>query len=220
MKNLLIKYLSYLKHLILPTVKIEPYFSVDLETTGLPEESCSIIMLSLVFNDGRGMPPREMPNITFFVDNEGEMIWGDYAKKLNKWIMDEIELHKTDPTAHVSYPILSLNAGRIVFKEFVKECLQNHADVTGDAYKKVSLAGKNAAVFDIPLLKTFGFDLGRFNHRVIDPGSMFYNDFGRVPSLNEIKEKYPEAFDKVGVSHDAYDDAIDVIMAGRAAKKL
>lgn len=205
--------------------KYQPYFSIDLETTGLPHEGCSILQLAVIFNDGKGGNVYEMPYLNVIIDNGGDiekMNWNDYARKLNQWIVDEIQDRRDESVT--CYPVVNLEEAQKLFKNFVEMNVQEHnieREHEGlEPIRRFSVAGKNAAGFDIPLLNTWNFHMKNFMHRVVDPGPMFFHVFGFIPSLDDIKKKYPKRFDRSVVSHDAYEDAIDVILAERIAKDL
>ena len=78
----------------------------------------------------------------------------------------------------------------------------------------VTVAGKNAASFDIPFLKEqYGRDYGlKFRHRVLDPTSMYVQpDDDAPPSLNTCLGSRPDRRSRI-----ALDDAIDVVNVIRA----
>ena len=82
-------------------------------------------------------------------------------------------------------------------------------------FGKLSVAGKNVAGFDLPILKMNGFDTSQFNHRCIDPGSLYFTEFGYVPNLGQINE----LTGRHAVMHDALVDAMDVVVAIRHKMK-
>ena len=53
----------------------EPYVSIDLETTGLPEDNCHILQLAAIFNDGTGKSLISMPYIKLTIDNQCPLNW-------------------------------------------------------------------------------------------------------------------------------------------------
>jgi hypothetical protein len=199
-----------------------PYVSVDLETTGLPEEEAQILQISLVVEGCRNVPVNSLSHATFFIDNGAILTGNHYALSLNKWILDEILKHRQKkPTMH---PVLTISEAQEMFKNSVKGVLDSinieRKEKKLKSLTRLQMAGKNVAGFDIPMLKGNGFDVSLFTHRVIDPGPMFFHIFGYVPSLDEIKQKYSDRFDVAGVTHDAYQDALDVVTSIRIAKEI
>ncbi len=74
-------------------------------------------------------------------------------------------------------------------------------------------AGKNFAAFDLPFLKCLPHwrDHIRISQQILDP-AVFYLNFKedeRMPSLEECKKR--AGFEDTTVTHDALDDALDVI---------
>ena len=76
--------------------------------------------------------------------------------------------------------------------------------------RRVTVAGKNAGFFDLPIMQQNGFTF-EFKHRIIDVGSMYMTDFGYIPSLDEINKLN----NRNVVSHNALDDCWDVVFAIR-----
>lgn len=81
----------------------------------------------------------------------------------------------------------------------------------------IYVAGKNFASFDKPFLSKLPQfdDLIKIHHRMIDPGSMFVNmkEDDNIPSLSECKKR--AGLKNINVSHNALEDAWDVIQVLR-----
>lgn len=83
------------------------------------------------------------------------------------------------------------------------------------------LQEKNVAGFDMPFLNTLPAwkTTTKFHHRVIDPGMLYFNPLtdSVPPDLKECKKRagLPEL-----VTHEALDDAWDVIQLVRAKSPL
>lgn len=168
-----------------------PYLAIDLETTGLVPEAHQILQVGAVWDDGGKL--EELKKINFLIQRE-DYSGQAYALQMNAGILKQIATGATE------LPILDRVQAIQFINEFVNKCVGNDKD-------KIFVAGKNAAGFDIPFMKWAGFCVDRFKHRVIDPGSMYYSDFGYPPSLGEIN-------DKLGldaVTHDALDDALNIV---------
>jgi len=99
---------------------------------------------------------------------------------------------------------------------------------------QAQVAGKNPADFDLKIIKSFferkiicltersieddGKESGKdpelfsyFHRRTLDPGCMYAKNFGESPSLDQINS----LLGRKCVSHDAVEDAVDVIQAIR-----
>lgn len=163
------------------------FLSIDVETTGLAIPESQILQVAAVgYEDGK-------PELTFqVVVSPHQRISGEaFALQLNQKLLQQIAKGDCSPQSKAIAE----------FSMFVSQFRG------GD--KKVTVAGKNAAGFDIPMLRANGFDVSQFNHRVIDPGSLWLPDFGYVPTLSEINAR----LGRPAVSHDALDDARDVVAA-------
>lgn len=181
-----------------------PYLSVDIETSGLPDENPEILQLAATFDDLRS----DFDSLLRFncIIDPGPILTGNlYALSLNNWILKEILKHRQGK--YTKIPVLSLEQAISDFTWFVDRC-KRYAGLK--AKTRLTLAGKNAAGFDVPILKENGFDElinKNFTHRVLDPGSLYLPQFGKVPNLDEISE-----FCGLGkVTHDAQDDADRVV---------
>jgi oligoribonuclease (3'-5' exoribonuclease) len=168
------------------------YLSIDLETTGLDIKSCQILQVAAVVEDTElpHRPIEELPFFCCFIDYD-EYKGQPFALQMNSWIFKI--LAGIEKTPHEIY---RLEDARGKFEEFVT----THSPST-----RAVVAGKNAAGFDVPFLREFGFDAARgFHHRVIDVGSVFI----------DFSKKVPPALDDVlgeKVTHDALGDARAVI---------
>lgn len=168
------------------------FLALDIETTGLDLEKSEILQVAAIYVEP-GKPDREF-NV--------------YIKK---------------PVCYYAeLPAIRLNAKTF---EKIHECGVSHVeaetrfnkfiDSISDTDPKITVAGKNAATFDIPLLKHWGFNVHQFSHRVLDVGSLYASDFGKIPNLSQINE----SLGRQPVSHDALDDCRDVVAAIRAKLK-
>jgi hypothetical protein len=176
---------------------MKPYLSIDVETTGINVDKVQILQLAAIWDDGR--PLNELATFNCLVDN-GYITYGEhYALQMNHSILERIANKPVYKAAsEEGIPILTLEEAKFKFRTFVMSCNNN---------KALFVAGKNAAGFDIPILKNNRFQTSLFKHRVIDPGSLYLPDFGHPPSLPEINQLLGLA----DVSHDALDDCFNVI---------
>lgn len=167
---------------------MKPYLAVDIETTGLDLNRSQVLQLAAIYVDGQ-----QTKEFNILVDN-GPLVGEAYALKLNGWILGELVAKTSNFTRQ------SKAAAIESFQAFL-------ADVAPSG--RLTIAGKNVAGFDVPILRAQGFDVSRFSHRVIDVGSLYYPDFGYVPSLDEVNKK----LGREAVVHDALADCQDVVTA-------
>jgi len=175
------------------------YIALDLETTCLePKKPENILMASMIYEDTALNPlpdVKELPHFTCFIKHE-KYCGSAYALSLNSWILDFIA--KNDEN---QYPILTLEQ----FEERACDFVDYYFD------KKAVIAGKNVMGFDFQFLPSKLNN--KFSHRTIDTGSVFL-DWSKVypPSSEELKNILGIPGE---VSHDAYDDNVDTILALR-----
>lgn len=189
---------------------MQGYLSLDLETTGLDPKACQILQISAIWDD-LGTPVNELKHFTVIVDNGDNISGNPYALSLNAWILNEIS--KARKNEETLYEVIR---AREVSKRFTQFLFDLE-----EAYnlRKLYVAGKNAAGFDIPFLKEHFSDVtAYFKHRVLDPGSMYAWLDGETPVPDQSAINRYLGFE--GVTHDAYDDALDVIKAIRIAKGI
>ena len=181
------------------------YISVDIETTGLNPKTCDMLEIGAYVEDTANPLPRaELPYWHRYIwkDNyRGE----PYALAMNAHIFKKILDLKKEGSALVIFPEFAA----VMFNEFVYNNFKG---------SKPAVAGKNVAGFDLPFIQEnilnwkAGFS---FHHRVIDPGMMYFNPQTDMvpPDLKECKKR--AGLSEV-VSHEALDDAWDVIQLVRA----
>lgn len=170
-----------------------PYLSLDIETTGLDTHRIHVLQLAAVYDNGKALEDLPTFNqvIRWPVITYGE----EYAMNLNRKLVAQ---------AFRKENVFSLEEVQQDFDDFLQE-VQPHGRITA--------AGKNAGGFDMPTLRNpvNGFVLSRINHRILDPGSMFTEEFDHIPHLGELNE----LLGRKEVSHDALDDCWDVVHAIR-----
>jgi hypothetical protein len=183
-------------------MKPVPYLSVDIETTGLDKQKSNILQLAAVWDDGG--PLEQLKTFDVLIDN-GPITYGEpYALALNAWIFEILGGMKPCPPEH---KVLPIQKAREQFLEFVYSILGEN--------KFIYVAGKNAARFDLPILENNHFSTVFFSHVVIDPGLMYFEQFGFPPGMNKINS-YLGAKQ---VSHKALEDCFDVVRAVRSKFK-
>ena len=170
-----------------------PYLALDVETTGLDRQRSHVLQLAAIYDNGKPLEELQTFNevLSWPLLRHAE----EYAMHLNRHLLEQ---------AFRKENVLVPEEARSRFAEFL-----NRVQPSG----RITAAGKNLAGFDIPILTnaTNYFDFSRVNRRVLDPGSMFTEEFRHIPSLDELNKFLGRA----SVSHDALDDCWDVVHAVR-----
>lgn len=179
------------------------YISLDLETSSLERDPNHILQVAMVLEDTTlSTPIEELPYWTCFVKHK-EIVGQPYALAMNAWILDYVSGRKPDSPHQI------LAAGD--WEKYACIWLNEH-NQTG---KAITVAGKNVGTFDLQFLSDSM--RGMFKHRVLDPGSMFWTPTdAQVPGFEECLRRAD--INKI-VSHDALEDARDVIRLIRAASR-
>lgn len=195
---------------------MRPYVSIDIETTGVDTARAQILEIAAVIDDGR-TPIEQLPRYEAIIAHKEFMYATPYAMNLNNGLIQRILKGEGISQEEAL-------KGFVMFLNEASSCANRWDEDHGKKpTSRVSLAGKNAAVFDIPIIDeqtsmVSGYLNEMFrackNHRVIDAGNMFFKYFGYIPTLEEIK-KFMK--DESPVTHRALDDALDVVKAVRFA---
>lgn len=181
------------------------YASLDIETTGLDPLENNVLEVGVIIEDTNNKLPREeCPTYHKYLNYP--IYKGDpYALYLNAHIFKKIlELRKSDPNNEL------IGHGDLYFS--LNDFLKNHF---GEG--RILIAGKNVSGFDIPFIETlrlinpFPNPRIKFLHRTIDPAMLFTNfSLDTVPpDLATCKQR--AEFQNTVVTHNALDDAWDVI---------
>ena len=170
-----------------------PYLSLDVETTGVNVQKVHVLQLSAVYDNGDSI--EALPTFDAVIAWPTIAYSEPYAMNLNRHLLERAALKDN---------VVSLSAAKEEFSMWL-------AQVQPDG--KITVAGKNAAGFDLPILTNSvnGFFFRRFLRRVLDPGSMFTEYFDHIPTLDEINKLVGGE----AVTHDALKDAFDVVRAVR-----
>jgi len=204
------------------------YVSIDIETTGINREKCQVLSIGAVIEDTNNpLPIEELPIFhaaiigregffgepTALIMNAGLIsIIDSYQKAKNQDEKDDLmqksgmQFLKEDEIVIALYNWLAKNG----MVEGVTEFTYTRAMPTKKVY--LNVAGKNFATFD----KVFLEQLPRWKqlidcrNRILDPAILFVdwvNDEA-LPGLGKCKER---ANVEGIVTHDALEDAIDVV---------
>jgi oligoribonuclease (3'-5' exoribonuclease) len=167
--------------------------SLDIETTGLDRQKSHVLQLAAVYDNGRKL--EDLPTFNRVIKWPVITYGEEYAMHLNRGLLLR---------AFENRDIVSVSQAREEFNSWLDTVQPNG---------KLTAAGKNVQGFDLPILRNpvNQFALKRFLHRVLDPGSLFTEDFNHVPNQDEINV----LTGRKEVSHDALDDCWDVVHAIR-----
>jgi DNA polymerase III epsilon subunit-like protein len=187
------------------------YFSIDIETTGLSIENCQIIEFAAVFDDLKNPKPvNKLPKFHRLIKT-GRVIQGEpFALAMHSEKLYAIA--NNDPKFEYCYE------GELQkqFATFIEEC----GIKRGTKRIVINVAGKNFGSFDLQFLNKIGFGSDVvIKHRILDPSILFLtSDDDMLPNLDDCKVR---AKIKNKVSHNALEDAIDVIeVLRKGLKKL
>ena len=197
---------------------MRPYISVDLETTGVDLEKSEILEIGAVYDDGVSAI-ESLEKLEFIIQLDVITHAEPYAVNMNARLFKAMARKEGTSLA------IAFNAITDLFCKGATAAAEWDMANKFNPRNKIYIAGKNAASFDIPILKSFLkrreypntkvlFD--SIHYQVLDVGSMYYAEFGgRIPSLSEISARAGRA----EVTHKALDDAMDVVYATRAKMK-
>ena len=224
------------------------YISIDIETTGLDSEFNQILSIGAVIEDTLNqLPFEDLPKFHAVIKRES--VYGSiFALNLNKDLIQAMKDYSEAKTDELKQEIEESFGAKFYHEDEVVEALYQFCYrnglvdldpsflykqmkvVDGIAYPilgsnmvktYLNCAGKNFAGFD----KKFLEKLPRWKQvfsirsRVLDPGILFVdwiNDES-VPSLDECKKR--AGIDGV-VTHNAVEDAMDVVMLLRTCYEL
>lgn len=180
------------------------YVSIDTETTGLNPENCQILSFGAIIEDTNNILPfGKIPK--FYKVFNLKFIQGEpFALNMNAGLIKEIKKGESEDLIE---PI-----------DFVDEFCSFLADNglwDWDSSKqlKLKIAGKNYSTFDKLFIEKIPNFKGNIetHQRVLDPSTLFTNfkSDDWLPNLSQCKERAD--MDVLEVTHNALEDAWDVI---------
>lgn len=194
------------------------YCSIDLETTGLNPKTSDIIEFGAVLDDLENPSPLEkLPKFHCYVipslRSKGltYYIGEPYALSMHATIFRRI----ADRAEGYNY--YGVNSIMTNFREFL---LKNGYKMDSKGRLIINIAGKNAAMFDVPFLKAHirNWEGVEFSHRVLDPAILFLNiKDNRLPDGETCKKR---AGLEGLVAHTAIEDAIMVVQLLRKGLRI
>jgi oligoribonuclease (3'-5' exoribonuclease) len=210
-------------------MKLRPYLSLDLETTGLNTEKSHILQVGWIIDDG--VTPRDqLKKGVFYIENPVITHGEAYAIGMNAWIFQDL-MKSPDQR---KYPTANLFDGLSSLMNAIAETafLAEKFDIANGhkPLRKAQVAGKNVGHFDWPIILSnlnkaqSAHQITHYNywddvksklefvdHRFIDVGAMYFEQFGKNPGFNAINK----LIGYKDITHDALDDAMNVVVAIR-----
>jgi hypothetical protein len=195
------------------------YVSIDIETTGLDPQRCQVLQIGAVIEDTNYVVPLDtLPTFNCIVEHP-EYTGQPMALSMNANILKILSgLEGLEKDSRVDYRkqhnIIPVG---MVAQSFAFWLLANgfYSSATGGV--KINAAGKNFATFDkifLQALPNWQTKI-QMRQRVIDPAILFVDWLGddSLPNLNQCIQR---AVLTGEVSHDALQDAVDVVRVIRA----
>lgn len=197
------------------------YASIDIETTGLNSERHQILSIGVIIEDTKlKLPFSEIPKLHLAITRQGDFTGSLFAINLNRELLAVLNQYQQMRTA-IEREMFSKTVNMVFTEEprvalLVSEFLAANGIKPEDGRTYLTVAGKNFGTFD----KLFLEKLPKFSEhikirqRILDPVH-YYIDWSKdedLPSLSTCKER---AYYSPGVSHNAIEDAWDVIMLMR-----
>ena len=198
------------------------YVSIDIETTGLDPETCQILQIGAVIEDTLNpVPFEDLPSFKCIVEHENYS-GSPFALSLNSWILKILggleNKTKDERLEYRKYHNI-LPVG-LVAKSFqmwlIENCLAT--DLIGPV--KINAAGKNFASFDkvfLQKLPNWGANV-QIRQRILDP-AILLTDWKTDESLPNLQVCIDRCKLAGEVTHDALQDAIDVVRVIRTVTK-
>lgn len=194
------------------------YVSIDIETTGLDFQKNKILSFAAIVEDtSNPLPLGDLPKFKAII-LQREIVGSPRALTMNSHLIESIgqyldgdEYLKKEIELSTGYQFFEEDAVVKSFYNFL--VVQGYSSIVANKPITLNVAGKNFATFDKLFLEQLPMwqKLIRVRQRVIDPSIMFceWDKDETLPSLQQCKDR---AQINSIVSHDAVDDAWDVIM--------
>jgi len=193
------------------------YFSLDIETTGLNENTSDILQIALVYDDLSIKVSKDevdeyvksLPSLNIYVVPENNIIKGDiFAINMNQEIINKINEHKK----HINK---NIEGDYFLRKDEIPLYIRNFI-VDSQRFDtlnyRINLAGKNLGTFDLKFCEKHIPEFNnvvRYRHRIIDPAILYLE--GSDEFLPNMETCFKRAGIKYPVAHNALDDALDTI---------
>lgn len=192
----------------------KPFVSIDLETSGLVKCRPYILEIGAHFEDFGYFDKRDSSKNIFNVKIDNGELDPKRCEPIAMEMNSELIRMIKDGDESDGAKIVSLEEGKRLFTEWLAgllDLVKKEKMLCGNAdYFKLTPAGKNYGSFDALIFDQWEFELDKFlSHRILDPGPLYYLDFGYIPNLDQIQQirGLPK------VKHTAIDDALAVSSA-------
>lgn len=195
------------------------YVSIDIETTGIDPATCKILQIGAVIENTNDLKPIEdLPKFNCRVEHD--MIVGQpMGISMNHNLISILAgMEKLDKNERLEYRktwnIIPESMVALQFSMWLKD---NGIGSKDNSQVTITVAGKNFGTFDKIFLEKLPHwnRIIRIKQRIIDPAILctdWQNDT-TLPNLQTCKDRLGI---KGQVSHDAVDDALDVVEVIRA----
>lgn len=201
------------------------YVSIDIETTGLNPEFCQILQVGAVIEDTNNVRSIEnLPKFSCLVEHD-KFAGQVFALSMNAKILEKLAVMETlDKERRTEYRKVNhiLSESMVAKSMFLwltaNGILPQNENLSNSQQIKITAAGKNFGTFDklfLEKLPAWSMYI-QIKQRIIDPSILFANwqEDEALPSLNTCMKR-ANLTDQV--THDAVQDAIDVIRVIRRA---
>ena len=195
------------------------YLSIDIQTTGLDPETCQILQIGAIIEDTENLVDfDQVPKLNLIITHR-ELSGSIKALSMNSGLISILDEYH-DGKALSKYPDILFVKPEYAVDSIVNFLLSNGFSFNGSSRIVINAAGKNFGTFD----KRFLEKLPKWNdriqvrNRIIDPAILFvdWKSDSSLPSLNQCKQRAGISGE---VSHDAIEDAWDVIQTLRTQYK-
>lgn len=183
------------------------YASIDLETTGLDPKQCQILQVGMILDDTANpdIPLKNLPKLDLIIKYD-HIVGEPYALNMNSNLLKTIAEGKDQRLIEPNQ----------LFDKITEFLADNGYGPDKQGNYRITVAGKNVGSFDVQFLKSHQYNYLYepnnliINHKAIELGSLMFNPLAdsHIPSLDECLKI--AGIDK-SVTHDAVDDAMDVV---------
>ncbi len=198
--------------------------SIDIETTGTIPGFHQLIQFAIILDDFSKQEPLDrLPKFKCYIAHDHYNIDAKLASKNDVFHTLEIigKISKMQQTKEFKLNGVAFDEnGEMYVSPFeisgiLYNFFEKHNQLKDEAGKFViNAAGKNVGSFDIPFINNTFTDLKSYftlSYRTLDPTILFMDPLNdeELPNLTTCKER--AGFKKTEVSHDAFEDALDIV---------
>jgi DNA polymerase III epsilon subunit-like protein len=199
------------------------FISIDIECTGLNPEECQVLQIGAVIEDTENpLTIEDLPKFKCIVEHQ-KYVGQPVAITMNQGIFRILaELETLDKEGRLALrKAHNILPEGIVAKTFAMWLNANGivpTEGTKTEQVRITVAGKNFATFDKLFLQKLPnwSNFIQIRQRILDPAILFM-DWKNDKNLPNLGECLKRANIETDVTHDALEDAIDVVKVLRAA---